>query len=118
MGGGGSAGLPSLHFADGETKAQSGEEVKAEVINRVSGCAQHGAQEAPAMRPPDDHLPLPQEAAAARRVERGHRSRTVLGSMLGAPTHQLCDLGQVASSLCLSLLTSEIRMQLHRAGRG
>lgn len=48
--------------------------MKPEVTNRVSGRAQPGAQLAPSIRPPD-HLPLPQEAAAARRVERGLRSR-------------------------------------------
>lgn len=107
---GGRQGWHYLNFTGGETKAQRGKGVKPEVTNRVSGRAQPGAQLAPSIRPPD-HLPLPQEAAAARRVERGLGSRAVLGSMLGAPTYQLHDLGQVASSLCPSLLARETRTQ-------
>lgn len=59
---------------------------------------------------PADHLPLPQEAAAGW-AERGLCSRSVLGPMLDAPTYQLRDLGEVSSPLCLSLLTSEMRIQ-------
>jgi hypothetical protein len=46
---------------------------------------------------PQGYLPLPQEVVAARRVECGLRSWTMLGPMLGDPTYQLHDLGQVAS---------------------
>lgn len=44
-------------------------------------------------------------------MERGLQSRTVLGSMLGAPTYQLRDLGQINSFLCLSLLACETKTQ-------
>lgn len=102
--------LPRFHRWRNQGPERRGGYVKPEVTNLVSGRAQPGAQLAATIRPPD-HLPLPQEAAAAQRVERGLRSRTVLGSMLGAPTYQLRDLGQVASSLCPSLLARETRTQ-------
>lgn len=47
-----------------------------------------------------------------------NRSWTLLGSMLGVPTYQLRDLGQVASSLCLNLFTREMQLQLPLTGRG
>lgn len=66
---------------------------------------------------PEDHLPVPQEAAAAGWVERRLSSGPVLGPMLGAPTYQLRDLELMSSPLCLSLLTSKMRTQRKLAGR-
>lgn len=110
-----SQGWHYLSFHMLRDKTQSGEEVKPEVIHRVSGNTQPGATVVPAMRPAD-HLPLPQNAAAGWSERRLCR-RTVLGPMLGAPTYQLRDLGQMSSPLCLSRLTSEMRTQRNHAGR-
>lgn len=107
------AGITSFHRW--RNKAQSGGEVKPEVIQRASGRTQPGAPVVPATSPAD-HLPLPQEAAAGW-VERRLCSGPVLGPMLGAPTYQLRDLGLMSSPLCLSLLTSEMRTQRNLAGR-
>lgn len=106
------AGVTSFHRW--RNKAQSGEEVKPEVIHRVGSRTQPGAPVVPVTRPAD-HLPLPQEAEAGWE-ERGFCSGTVLGPMLDAPTYQLRDLGQVSSPPCLSPLTSEMRTQRSLAG--